>query len=55
MQLGGAASALAVVGLGKVGEFEINGECFGYAVSLIDRKTGNDVSRPSQQGIFERG
>ena len=36
MQFGGTPSPLAMVGFGQVGEFEINRECFGDAVGLID-------------------
>ena len=45
MQLGGTPSPLAMVGFGKVGEFEINGECFGNPVGLIHRKAGNNLPR----------
>ena len=53
MQLGGAPSPLAVVGLGKIGEFEINGECFGNAMGLIDGETSDNFPRLVEQGIFE--
>ena len=53
LQAGSAAAPLAVVGLGKVGEFEINREGFGEAVSVFDRETADDFARLSHQPGFE--
>ena len=53
MQLGGTPPPLAMVGFGKVGEFEINRECLGDTMGLINREAGDNLARLVQQRIFE--
>jgi hypothetical protein len=45
VQFGGTPSPLAMIGFGKVGEFEIDGEGFGDPMGLIDRETGDNLPR----------
>ena len=45
MQLGGTPSPLAMIGFGKIGEFEINRERFGDTVGLIHSEAGNNLPR----------
>ncbi len=53
MQFGGTPSTLAVGGLGKIGEFEINGESFGDAVGLFNGQAGDNLPRLIEQRVFE--
>ncbi len=50
---GGAATALAVVGFGEVGEFEINGESLGDAVSVFDRQAADNFAGAGHKAVVE--
>ncbi len=53
MQFGGAAAAFAMSGLRKIGEFEVDGESFGDAVSLFDGQARDNLPRLAQQRILK--
>jgi hypothetical protein len=53
VQFGGAPASFAVCGLGQIGEFEVNGEGFGNAVSFFNREARDNLARLIQQGVFK--
>src|ERR1043166_8435858 len=53
LQTGSPATALAMIGLGQVGEFEINGESLGDAICVLNRKAANGFAGASHQAVVE--
>jgi hypothetical protein len=53
LQTGGATAALAVIGLSKISEFKVNGESFGDAVGVVDRKTADGFASLRHEAGFQ--